>query len=78
MRGLLDQIEDLPHIVSKSSSVSANYRTGPKEHTWLVSCALASGKALGFGADIVGAGAGFVEDYMASLVGSRAFWWIYR
>jgi hypothetical protein len=49
---LLDEIEDLDQGVST-----------PPENlldrlTWLVSCALASGKALGFGADMLECGIG--------------------
>lgn len=54
MRSLLDQVEDLrscqsnPQMIRLISSLKRS-----KGRTWLVSCALARGKALGFGADMV-------------------------
>mgnify|MGYP006876488582 CR=1 FL=1 len=47
MRSLLDEVEDL----RISQSPQGDGRRGRR--TWLVSCALASGKALGLGADMV-------------------------
>ena len=45
VRSLLDQVEDLP-------SVNCRRNLGAKP-TWFVNCALASGKALGFGVDMM-------------------------